>query len=65
MFAWLVPAEPMYMPKPETAGSAPTTAATRSTLSTVLENDESCEPSMTPVMKPVSCCGKKPVLAVM
>ena len=43
-----------------TPGSAWTILPSASWSSTIFEKDTSCGPSEIPVMRPVSCCGKKP-----
>jgi hypothetical protein len=56
--AWPLP--PSDMPTVATAGSAWTMAPTFSCSACIAENEMSCDASVTPIMKPVSCCGKKP-----
>ncbi len=60
-FAWFVLADPMKTPTAATPGSWRRTSATCAAFWLVLLKDASCEVTMTPLMKPVSCWGKNPV----
>ncbi len=52
------------MPKPETSGSLAMVWPTSWIFCCAFWKEASCEVSITPLRKPVSCCGKKPVLEV-
>ncbi len=49
------------MPMPLTSGSWRTTSANSTMRRFIDSNDESCDDCALPKMKPVSCCGKKPL----
>ncbi len=60
MLAWLT-LPPIKKPTPAMSGSWVSTWATALTFCAALAIEASCEVIITPLRKPVSCCGKKPV----
>ena len=50
-----------FMPKPVMSGSRRTTSASSSMREFIEAKEASCADSAKPEMKPVSCCGKKPL----
>ena len=57
----LVPSAPMNEATVRTSGSCSTTSARARCRSAMRVNEASGAPSVTPLIRPVSCCGKKPL----
>ncbi len=55
------PPAPMAMAMVATAGSLATTSPSASCRRIISAKEMSCAASDTPLMRPVSCCGKKPL----